>query len=599
MVRVFWLLLLCLLPGAPDAALVVGPEHPERIDLRGHLGVLHDPAGSWTIEEVRARSATFRPVAVSRGGGLNFGYVRGAIWLRLPIRSSRTMPFHGQLELDYASLDRVSLFDGSGGVRSSGDRIPFGERATPHRNPVFSVVLAPGAEETWYLRIASEGSITVNPRLWTDAAFSRHSEQGYAMHALYFGMLVALAAYNLLLGLALRERVFLYYVLFVAGIGVGIASIYGLAGQYLWPDWVEWSNRALVSGFATAGIVGPLFTRDFLGTRAATPGWDRALLAGAAAHVLVLVFGLLAPMRAGMQLMSVSTLLNCLLMLGCGLACLWRGVPGARLFVLAWAFLLVGGILMALRNFGLLPTHFVTLHAMQLGSALEMLLLSFALADRFNHIRREHARAQADALAAQTELVHSLKRHERELEQRVAERTEALALANARLRELALRDPLTALANRAALYAHLLEALQRAGSGGPPVAVMMIDLDGFKAVNDRLGHETGDRLLMEVADRLRQVARPADLVARLGGDEFIVVAEGLADSRAVDTLAARLLATVTQPFACAPDARIGASIGVAVSADGGEDVDVLLRRVDRAMYAAKAAGKGTVQWATA
>jgi diguanylate cyclase (GGDEF)-like protein len=274
-------------------------------------------------------------------------------------------------------------------------------------------------------------------------------------------------------------------------------------------------------------------------------------------------------------------------------------VPGARLFVLAWASLLVGGMLMALRNFGLLPTHFLTLHAMQVGSALEMLLLSFALADRFNHIRREHARAQADALAAQTALVHSLQRHERELEQRVAERTEALAQANARLRDLALRDPLTALANRAALYAHLLEVLQQSRADGRPVTVLMIDLDGVKAVNDRLGHETGDRLLMEVADRLRRVARPADLVARLGGDEFIIVAEGLADLREAEALAQRLLAVLCQPIACAPDARIGASIGIAASAKGGEDVDVLLRRVDRAIYAAKAAGKGTVQWASA
>ena len=171
-------------------------------------------------------------------------------------------------------------------------------------------------------------------------------------------MLLALAGYNLLLFVMLRERVFLFYVLFVAGMGTGIACVYGFAGQYLWPESVVLSNRALVASFALSGILGPLFTRDFLGTARTAPRLHLLLALSAWVHFGVLLLGLVAPLGIAMRFISAATLLNCALTLVGGTICAMRGVPGARLFVLAWAMLMVSGLLLALRNFGLLPTNF-------------------------------------------------------------------------------------------------------------------------------------------------------------------------------------------------------------------------------------------------
>jgi diguanylate cyclase (GGDEF)-like protein len=595
-------LLLWLLAGlAPALAappLVLERASPDGIELRPHLQMLHDPAAA--LEPRVARAARFSDLPP--GSGLNFGYTRGAVWLRLVLESRLPEVAEWRLELDYPSLDRAELFDatdpGTAPRQRSGDTLRFDERSVPHRNPVFVIELAPGERRTLLLRVQSEGSLTVNPRLWRAEAFHEHSARGYAAQALYLGMLLALAAYNFLLWLALRDRAFLLYVVFVLGCGVGIASIYGFAGQFLWPEWIEWSNRALSTGISIAGIVGPLFTRAFLDTRRRAPGWHRALGAVAWLHVAVLGLALFGPLRLGMQTMSTTTMLGCGAMLGCGIACALRGVPGARLFVLAWAVLLLGGVLMALRNFGLVPTNFATLYAMQIGSALEMLLLSFALAARFNQLRREKEQAQAETLASQQRLVSTLQQQERVLEERVAERTEALAAANARLSELALRDPLTGLANRAALYARLEQALDGARVHGRGLALLMLDLDGFKAVNDRLGHEAGDRLLVAVAERLIRCARFNDLVARLGGDEFVLVIEDAGSAAQAQALAESLLAALAAPFALGTEqAWIGASIGVALSGARGSEVDALLRRADRAMYAAKAAGRGSIRWA--
>jgi diguanylate cyclase (GGDEF)-like protein len=175
--------------------------------------------------------------------------------------------------------------------------------------------------------------------------------------------------------------------------------------------------------------------------------------------------------------------------------------------------------------------------------------------------------------------------------------------AERRLVRLALRDPLTGLPNRVLLADRLEQALARAarapadepgreGLGGQLV-LMFVDLDGFKSVNDRLGHHCGDQVLIQVGRRLRAELRGSDTVARLGGDEFTVVCEGVADDVAAMALAERLGSSVAQPYLLDDGpAEVTAAIGVAVAQPGQEDAGRLLRRADAAMYAAKRDGRG-------
>jgi diguanylate cyclase (GGDEF)-like protein/PAS domain S-box-containing protein len=155
----------------------------------------------------------------------------------------------------------------------------------------------------------------------------------------------------------------------------------------------------------------------------------------------------------------------------------------------------------------------------------------------------------------------------------------------ATLAERAVRDPLTGLANRSLLEERLHGVLSRDARTGQSTAVLFLDLDGFKAVNDRHGHATGDEVLRTVAQRLTSAVRPSDTVARLGGDEFVVLVEG-ASEPAVDSLVKRLEAAVRQPIASL-DLRVGVSIGVALSHRGDSEPGGLLSAADRQMYAEK------------
>lgn len=163
--------------------------------------------------------------------------------------------------------------------------------------------------------------------------------------------------------------------------------------------------------------------------------------------------------------------------------------------------------------------------------------------------------------------------------------------AQARLRHLALHDPLTDLANRNLLRRHLETILAGAASRETHVALLYIDLDGFKQVNDRHGHPVGDLLLCEVANRIRGCLREHDVAGRIGGDEFVVLLDALASPERGMDIAERIRATFDSPFRLPdPPIRISASIGVATFPTDGEDAEQLARAADRAMYCAKQAG---------
>ncbi len=181
-----------------------------------------------------------------------------------------------------------------------------------------------------------------------------------------------------------------------------------------------------------------------------------------------------------------------------------------------------------------------------------------------------------------------------DMEARVAERTQQLEQAQAQLRRLALYDPLTGLANRTLLEDRIDHAMTHANHGGPPPAVLLLDLDGFKAVNDSFGHPVGDLLLIEVARRLRAIVRDTDTVARLGGDEFALVVTDATNEQVLD-IAERIRLALRAPAQLGEQSCwVSASIGVCFAVRG-QPADLVLRDADTAMYAAKSGSRGSVQ----
>lgn len=185
------------------------------------------------------------------------------------------------------------------------------------------------------------------------------------------------------------------------------------------------------------------------------------------------------------------------------------------------------------------------------------------------------------------------------LEDRVQARTRELEHATAQAVDLAQRDTLTKLPNRAHFHRILEQAMSDRQQSGERIALLFLDLDLFKRINDTLGHQAGDQLLCHIADTLRGCVRGDDLVARLGGDEFVILSRDIRSTEQVTGIARRVLNAFSSPVDVDGHAfRIGFSIGISLAPEHGTDAQTLLRNADLAMYATKEQGRGNYRFFT-
>ncbi len=189
--------------------------------------------------------------------------------------------------------------------------------------------------------------------------------------------------------------------------------------------------------------------------------------------------------------------------------------------------------------------------------------------------------------------LQDLERINTELQEEIIERKQA----EQRAHELAIRDPLTGLLNRRSLIEHLEHAVLYAARHKTNFALLFLDLDKFKNINDTLGHEVGDELLRQVADRLRDAVRESDVVARLGGDEFVVLLEGLTAASDASTAARKIAQANARPFEIGPHCvHTSASIGIGLYPQDGNSARLLMKNADLAMYHAKQQKRGSIQF---
>jgi diguanylate cyclase (GGDEF)-like protein len=441
--------------------------------------------------------------------------------------------------------------------------------------------------------------MTLPMTLWSRLALHANDQLTYSILAFYFGMLLALGLYNLLLYWSLRERIYLTYFAFVASLTIGQVSMLGLGNQFLWPNSPYWGNIALPVGYCLTGFFGAAFVRQFLVTKRNVPQLEIIFLLlqiGFVMSAIAPAMGFYSFSGIAVALLGVSFTA---LAVVSGFVAVKRRQPGARLFLAAWSLFLLGVAMLGFRTLGWLPTNFVTSYGMEMGSVTEMLLLSFALADRIHVLKKDKEAAQREVLRSKELAMEALVKSEKLLEYRVNLRTAELDQVNNLLRksettqrELARHDALTGLGNRIYLQ-HQLELVKaRSDRSGSAFALMVLDLDHFKPVNDNYGHAIGDELLIGISRRLEECVRITDIVARIGGDEFVVVIEAIADSQQATEFGKNIVENLCRPFELdGHGITVGASIGTSIYPTDTTDLVKLFSMADQAMYVAKQTNK--------
>ncbi|MGK9066646.1 sensor histidine kinase [Stutzerimonas chloritidismutans] len=391
--RHFLLLILSMLPMLANA--VVFDEDDRRIPLGRVMAVLEDPTREARIEDVLAMDAAGQFVPQHQEV-LNAGYSRSAFWLRLDLDYRASERSRWWLELAYPPLDLLELYlpDGQGGYRlagRSGDRLPFSEREIHQRNHLFELQMAPGQAKRVYLRLESEGSIQVPLTLWAPVAYLEEQSAHIYILAVIYGVLLVMLVYNLFIYLSVRDRSYLYYILYIGSFGLYQISVNGLGVQYFWPESPWWANASTPFLIGAAGLFGCQFARSFLHTAEHSPWIDRALLGLMALGLVTMVLSFTSSYALALRLATFLALWFILVIFVAGILAWHRGMRVARYFMIAWTTFLIGGQINTLMVLGYLPHMFLTMYAGQIGSAVEVALLSLALADRINMMKEERA----------------------------------------------------------------------------------------------------------------------------------------------------------------------------------------------------------------
>ena len=401
---------------------------------------LEAPEDELALEDVRA----LPPGDWQTSGSsevFNRGFSDGSFWLKVEIPPE---PANRVMEIGYPLLDEVSVYWVLNGeliqTHHTGDTLPFSSRPIHHRNFVF---LVPSNTEpvTAFVRVKTLGSVQIPLEVIPSAEFLANEQLSYGWQTMFLGIIVAMALYNLFLFVIVRHSTYLWYVLTVVFTGLVQLNFNGLLFQWLWPDAPGINRYFTVPVICFALFAAIIFAIRFLNIRSYSLRSYRFLQWVLTALSACFVFTLFGSYQTGIVLVSGIAALVTPAAWVIGFLVWRKGQVLGGFYMLAWTPLLIGHLILAVSKLGIMPRSFLTEFMPQIGVALEVVLLSFALAYRINLERRKRHEAQKQALAIQQQANLTL-------EMRVQERTDELERANEQLRAISLTDGLTHVANR-------------------------------------------------------------------------------------------------------------------------------------------------------
>lgn len=538
----------------------------------------------------------------------NLGFSTSPFWFVLRLANPSEVPQSGLLEVAYPILDQVDVhIRGDKGTRVdflTGDLRPVSSRAIEHRNYLFPVEADAGETLTVFLRVQTEGAVQLPITFWDEKTFFEQDQLAQAVQFIFAGIMLAIALYNLLIWLFVRLASYLWYILNVVTIALVQLSLHGMTALYLWPEAPWFNNHALVSAITLNILFVCLFTYSFLSLqeRGRFIRWFVQGFGLAGAVLFLLSWFVEYGTAIRLSVLAITVGAPVVWMIGIYLSI--KGDILARFYTLAWTILLLGHFLLAFNKMGIFPRTIFFEYAPQIGAALEVILLSFALAYRINLERQQRFQAQQRALQAERQsreanerMVSLQKEANEQLELKVQERTQELEAANRQLREMSSLDGLTGIHNRR-FFDETLDAEWSKGSREPShICLLLIDVDHFKRFNDDYGHLCGDACLKHLAVLLKDaVKRAGDFVARYGGEEFALLLCHT-ELEGGGIVAERIRRAVEKtPFQWEGQTlSITISVGVAgLEPKAREIPKSLIASADEALYAAKGAGRNRV-----
>lgn len=431
----FFLLFLQLFPcfssGDTIALKIHSADSVEFYSLARYAWLLEDKNHELSLETIRNENAekkiSFTPLKQENA---NLDFTTSSFWVKFKIINEDSVPKNFLLETARPLTNIVNLYtvksNGQITASKNGDEIPFGEREISHRKILFPVQFLPNEELSFYLQLRSDGEVLTLPvRLWHPQPLMKKDYHEQYMFGFYYGILIFVVIINFFFYVALREKSFLYYVLYVFSIAVLQMSLDGLSFQYLWPSNTWWANHVVVISATLTAVFVLFYAKTFLKLKESLPAFNKVfnLFIILCSVIFLLTFTGGKTYALAFPLTNALSLLSALLVPITIAVSVKRGNRVSYFFTLAFISLISGAIIFILSNFNLVPVTFFTEHSLKYGSALEIILLSLSMANKYREIQQEKELAQAESLKAAMENEKLIREQNTVLEQKVKERT--------------------------------------------------------------------------------------------------------------------------------------------------------------------------------
>ena len=364
----------------------------------------------------------------------NLGISPTDIWFRLPVTNKGKEKLELLLEIAYPLLDEVELFvpSSNGHYKSIklGEHQSFSARKYKVPNYAFDIQL-PGYEKTiFFLRVKSTEQIILPIYLSNERSFLKEMNDDSLISGIYIGIVGIMAIYNLFLFFSVRERGYLYYVLYVLCAGITQMGIKGYSFQYLWPNLTYFATKGPIIFGCLSGLCALLFADSFLQLPKNAPRSRRVITAFIILFVVGSLLTLLNLTQPAFMVMQLTTGAGSLFVLYLSYRVMINGYKPAKYFVYGWTILLLGSVVFLLKDYGILKYNDFTSNAVQIASVVEMALLSFGLAYSINILKEEKEASQVRELAISLENEKLIREQNIVLEQKVDERTRELTESN-------------------------------------------------------------------------------------------------------------------------------------------------------------------------
>lgn len=381
-----WIFNAAMLQGAPFLI----SDKMDGINLDNHIKYYEDKYGTLTIDDIiHLPESSF---ITREGGKYNLGYSDSVFWFRIDTVNLQENELTWIIESKYPLLDYVSAFiPESGGYReiASGDRLPFSTMPYGYHNFTITAETPPGTK-TYYLRIQSEGSLLISLTAWDIQSLALNLYRELSLLWFFFGIMVALFCYNIFIFASSKDKTYLALTLFIFCVTIYIFIHTGMARKYLWPDLTWWTNHShpFFLFMSIAAMI--YFTSLFLSTKENLPKINFILQILMYISLPSAVLSLILPYSTATKLSTVTTLVTSLVLI------LFTMIPmffiNRRLavyYTLSWVMFPMGTFLLGLRSFGIIEDNFLTGWVYILGIASGTILLSIAVADKINMLRKE------------------------------------------------------------------------------------------------------------------------------------------------------------------------------------------------------------------